>query len=82
MSRAGDAVAEGVRGALGETVVVGVVDTAADGEIASSADGALGVWAIAVMASTNDATQHSNGIFIIIPLRMRWRLTRIWIQKL
>jgi hypothetical protein len=34
------------------------------------------------MASTNDTTQHSNGIFIIIPLRMRWRLTPIWIQKL
>jgi hypothetical protein len=46
--------------------VVGVVNTTADGEIASPAEGALGVWAIAVMASTNDATQHGNGIFIII----------------
>ena len=82
MPRAGDAVAEGVRVALGETIVVGVVDTAADGEIAWSAGGALGLWAIAVVASTNDATQHNNGIFIIIPLRMRWRLNPIWIQKL
>jgi Resolvase, N terminal domain len=37
-----NSVEEGARVALGETVVVGVVDTTADGEIASPAEGALG----------------------------------------
>ena len=66
---------------VGETIVVEVGETVAVGEDCSSADAGVGVWAVALMASTNDAMQVSNRIFIMVPLRMRWRPSAIWIQK-
>jgi hypothetical protein len=59
--------------ARGETVAIGVGDTivveageiVAVGDGDASGDSGMGVWAVAPMASTNDAMQVSNRIFIM-----------------
>jgi hypothetical protein len=56
---------------VGDTIVVeaGEIVAVRDGD--ASGDSGVGVWAVAPMASTNDPMQHSNRIFIMVPLRMR-----------
>jgi hypothetical protein len=56
-------------------------DAVAGGEGSSPGAAGVGVCAVASMASTNDAIQDSNRIFIMISLRVRWGRSRIWIQK-
>jgi hypothetical protein len=66
---------------VGDIIVVEVDETVAVGEDCWSADAGVGVWAVAPMASTNDAMQDSNRIFINVPLGMRRRPSDIWIQE-
>jgi hypothetical protein len=50
---------------VGDIIVVEVDETVAVGEESWSVG--VGVWAVAPMASTNDAMQDSNRIFINVP---------------
>jgi hypothetical protein len=56
---------------VGDTIVVEAGEIVAVGDGDASGDSGVGVWAVAPMARANDPMQHSNRIFIMIPLRMR-----------